>query len=228
MELSMIIEKYGLKSDDILVFDLCGTLYYSNTTFDFLDFYFQNDKRYARYRWMSKKLAIKALNKFTSDFFGWDFVRVLGLKFLKGISKSIVIEHFRLFNKQILRSKKIESTHAILAAAKSANSKIILMSASLDFIVQELAGELGINEFYSTQLIDVNEVYTGAVKNDLLGAKDRIMKSIDTKGKRVVFISDNINDYKVINYVDEFIAVSRPKNLNFWKKAKGVTHIYEI
>jgi len=216
------------KNTDVVVFDLCGTIYDSNTTFDFLDFHFRNNQSYLRYRKISKLFATRATNKLSTRVFNYDFIRKWGVSFFRGIPKAELLVSFHEFYAQILSAKEIQVTKMLLEQAKRANARIVLMSASLDIIVDELAKTLDIKERYATQLTVANDRYTGQIAGDLLGTKHRLIKLLNAGANKVIFISDNLSDANVIRHVDEFYAVSPAKNLDFWKRIKGVTRIYEV
>jgi len=216
------------RSSDVVVFDLCGTIYDSNTTFDFLDYHFRNHHNYQRYRKISRLFATRAANKLSTRILNYDFIRKWGVSFFKGISKADLLESFHNFYAEVLSAKEIHITKTLLEQAKIANARIVLMSASLDIIVDELASKLDIKESYATQLTLANDRYTGQIAGDLLGTKHRLIKMLNAGDKKVIFISDNLSDANVIRHVNEFYAVSPAKNLEFWKRIKGVTRIYEV
>ena len=48
----------------LAVFDVCDTIYRVNTTFSFLDHFFENNKKYQFYRKMTKFFPIRVVNYF--------------------------------------------------------------------------------------------------------------------------------------------------------------------
>ena len=48
---------------NLYLFDICGTIYRSNTTFDFLEFYLKENKRFRLYRAIYKSFFWKVINR---------------------------------------------------------------------------------------------------------------------------------------------------------------------
>ena len=68
----------------IVVFDVCDTLYNTNTTFKFLDKIFINNKKYKIFRKISKLFPVMLLNYLFYKLIKIDFIRAFGTFFLKG------------------------------------------------------------------------------------------------------------------------------------------------
>lgn len=70
----------------LYVFDICGTIFKSNTTFDFLTFWLSpRSKYYSSFDKIRKTFIWKVINKITRTYFHVDITRVIALRFLKGI-----------------------------------------------------------------------------------------------------------------------------------------------
>jgi phosphoserine phosphatase len=220
------INKFSFEENSIVFFDLCETLYDVNTTFSFLDFFFDNNKKYKFFRFISKLKVSKLLNYILIEFFHFDIIRTFAIRFLKNISVSELKYELPKYL-DLIKEKKIEVSNNLLLEAINSKSEIYLISASLDFIVDFFEKLNGFTGSVSTTLEVIDDRFTGLIKRDLLGNKDIEIKRILKKSKKSYFITDNLSDANCINIVDYFVVISKKKNLSFWKN-KNVSKIYEI
>jgi phosphoserine phosphatase len=220
------INKFSFEENSIVFFDLCETLYDVNTTFSFLDFFFDNNKKYKFFRFISKLKVSKLLNYILIEFFHFDIIRTFAIRFLKNISVSELKYELPKYL-DLIKEKKIEVSNNLLLEAINSKSEIYLISASLDFIVDFFEKLNGFTGSVSTTLEVIDDRFTGLIKRDLLGNKDIEIKRILKKNKKSYFITDNLSDANCINIVDYFVVISKKKNLSFWKN-KNVSIIYEI
>jgi phosphoserine phosphatase len=220
------INKFSFEENSIVFFDLCETLYDVNTTFSFLDFFFDNNKKYKFFRFISKLKVSKLLNYILIEFFHFDIIRTFAIRFLKNISVSELKYELPKYL-DLIKEKKIEVSNNLLLEAINSKSEIYLISASLDFIVDFFEKLNGFTGSVSTTLEVIDDRFTGLIKRDLLGNKDIEIKRILKKSKKSYFITDNLSDANCINIVDYFVVISKKKNLSFWKN-KNVSIIYEI
>jgi len=215
------------KKNSIVYFDLCDTLYHTNTTMSFLDFYFKENLHYKVFRTISKFFVVKAINLFSIRLFKYDLIRSTAISYLKNQKTCTVQESLPNYYSWLI-SKKTYISHLLLQNAKDASCKIFLVSASLDFIVEFVAKELGLYGFYATKLNRDNNIFNGKINTDLLGNKKQVFREINSDNRSSYFITDNLSDINCIDYVDYFIVITKHKNLNFWKKQKNICKIYEI
>ena len=96
----------------IAIFDVCDTLYNVNTTYQFLDQFLINNKKYFFFRKISKLFPVKVLNYFFYKLLNVDFLRNLGTLFLKGKKVEEIKKFTYLFvqNNLALETKKIIAT----------------------------------------------------------------------------------------------------------------------
>ena len=195
------------------IFDICGTLYNSNTTMDFCEWRCDSLILKSLLR-LSKTLPLKVVNKILIKLFHFDFIRVFHIYTLKNQT----VEQIKLdslnFVDAFLEFKKIDQAHEQLVRFKRDN--ILLVSATIEPVAKAIAERLGNIEYLSTTLDCESGVYLGKISEDLLGKKHQYFHD-----KKIDFImTDNKSDYKLCLMSKEINIVSKKKNLAFWKSKK--------
>lgn len=204
----------------IAVFDICGTLYNSNTTFDFLSFYLKrnNKPKYFIYKiCLSKPLKIL-----------WKLLNLLGKKkmirnfligFIKNEKVSKVNSEAICFVDSYLDAKKIKDVEFLLQEHISKEYEIVFASASIEPVVKAIARKYHVKTAFYTQLVKNRNVYTGKIQYDLEGRKHIAVEDFkkDNKVKEVYFFTDNKEDLQLILNSNHSTVVSKPKNLKYWK-----------
>jgi phosphoserine phosphatase len=220
---------FKFEKNSIVFFDLCDTLYYSNTTFDFLDFYFKDNSRYWFVRGLMNIKLVKIINKLINKVFKIDLFRLIVVLFLRKKDVQDVKIKAKLFVNQ-LDDKKIHISHVILQKALNANCKVYLVSASLDVVVEQFYNRLNFNKYFATSLGKNKNgtVFNGLFMNDLLGNKKEIIENLIRPETKSYFITDNKSDYNCKDLVDYFTVISNNRNLNYWKKKNQIYEIYEV
>jgi|WetSurMetagenome_2_1015567.scaffolds.fasta_scaffold204610_1 HAD superfamily phosphoserine phosphatase-like hydrolase len=200
----------------IVVFDLCGTLYNSNTTFDFLDFYFQNDARYLKYRQLFKTFPLRVFNSLSRRLIKREYIRSRLIRFLKGRSKEDLTESARRFLQDYLSGKRIAATHDLLQSFRSKNMRLVLMSASLDFIVETVAIELNFADFHATSLSYFDGICTGVILRDLLYEKPRVFSNVYGHSKPAVVVTDDRLDRDLVRQAAKAYIVPQLSDERYW------------
>lgn len=195
------------------IFDICDTLYDSNTTFDFCKW--RNKKISWRFiLWLSSTTIGKILNKLSIKLFDKEFSRFLHLKSLKNINRIELYKEANLFVSDFLADKKICHIHKILIQAKQENKIIYLVSASIDPIVHAIAKNLGVN-YISSELNYSKNICQGFLHKDLLGNKHLIIINDIS-----LVVTDNISDYSLCKMAEHSLIIVNSKNKSFWANHK--------
>ncbi|MEX9216006.1 HAD family hydrolase [Providencia rettgeri] len=200
------------------IFDICDTLYDSNTTFDFCKW--RNKKISWRFiLWLSSTTIGKILNKLSIKLFNKEFSRFLHLKSLKNINRIELYKEANLFVSDFLADKKICHIHKILIQAKQENKIIYLVSASIDPIVHAIAKNLGV-KYISSELNYSKNICQGFLHKDLLGNKHLIIINDIS-----LVVTDNISDYSLCKMAEHSLIIVNSKNKSFWvnHKLPGMT-----
>jgi HAD superfamily phosphoserine phosphatase-like hydrolase len=206
--------------ESVYVFDVCGTLYHTNTTYSFLEYYFRKKDR-AKY-WLIQlllslpgKAIVVALTK-------------IGIKadlrtFLIGILKhenAYEVERYaNLFVSEELNSKRFLKTQSILKKAQEENRRIVLVSASLEPVIKAIADELEVEEYFASILEKSEEgIYSGKLSQDLKGNKIRLIeKYFDIQAAHFFVYTDNLDDIALIELSRKAYVISKKRNLKKWE-----------
>lgn len=202
----------------IAIFDVCDTLYSTNTTFTFLDTYIDS-KSYKLFRIFSKTFFGKVINYVFYKYFKNDIVRTIATKYLSNkteielqtLAEDFIVNHLMKYeNKNIIN---------MLEQYKSNDYKIIFMSGAYDFIIKEVATYFKVDTFYATKLELKDSKYTGRLSHDILLKKDELFKKDYKDFDHLVVVSDNKTDLSLLNIANESFAIcNKEKDLYFWEK----------
>lgn len=127
-----------MKTNRPILVDICWTLFYSNTTYDFLH------------------IRGNRLNSLLYKLFGYDYVRARAIKKLSHCSHEQMLERAEQFYTDYLESRKIEPVWQMIAGRD-----IILVSQTMPVIAEVVAKHTGAKTFHSLQnKQDVLALYT--------------------------------------------------------------------
>lgn len=220
----------------IAIFDVCGTLYNSNTTYDFFDFFLKRNskRRYLRYRIM-KSFILKPLWKLSSLMEeGRTINRTLFLSLLEGFNVEKVQEEAAEFVSVFLFDKKQEELHQKLASHLTQNHHVVLLSASIEPVIEAIAKNLKVNAFFATRLGVHDGRYNGKLDFDMEGKKNSIFDQHygTITARNVYFYSDNKEDINLLSTVNEPVVVCFKSVYETYWKIKminpAVKYIFKI
>jgi phosphoserine phosphatase len=203
----------------VILVDICGTLFNSNTTFDFLDYYFDCHKTYHYFRLFTKTVVWKSFNLCLLKGFGIDLTRILAIRRLKGFTKNELSEMANHFYSNYLMSRKIQPVFQLLELYKSEGRTIILVSATMDFIADEVAQRTEIETSYSTVLqYDKGGRCKGKISMDLLGRKFVSLKGKQLNPPYAVVITDHLSDIDIVKNAFHSILITTSKTEVKWNR----------
>jgi HAD superfamily phosphoserine phosphatase-like hydrolase len=200
--------------------DICGTLYDSNTTLDFLTL---SNSSFASLR---KNLFSRLLNKISRSVIRYDFIRNIGVGKLAGKTHTELNNEALQFFNSYLSSREIKETHAIIADLRKEGFKIILISATMDFLAREIGNRLSADSVFSTSLIYEGEICMGKIENDLLGRKHLLVEQIlaEEKAKNgeteIVVITDDKTDIELAMLAQRSFVIIKDQQ-PFWQSRLG-------
>jgi phosphoserine phosphatase len=202
----------------IVIIDICGTIYNSNTTFDFLDYFFKENKFYHYSRSLLSCQLFKILNILFLRLFKFDFCRHLLIRFLSGHSKIEIERKTKSFIFELLEKKRQEEVIKIIMRISIPENKLILVSATLDCIALEIAKKFNIDSYFASELEYLNGICTGRIKVDLLGNKLKKLRQNGIYSPFKVVISDNFSDTLLMNKSGYSYIVVSEKKRKRWNK----------
>lgn len=203
-------------SEQIIIIDICGTLYDSNTTFDFLDFSIHNTK-YKCFRNLTKTIPWRAFNHLILNLFQTDLTRYYAVKFLKGMTINELENKMDNFYVEKLSHLKHLEVWEMVEKLKKNGEQLILVSATLDFIAKKISSEIGIQSVFPSTLKFKNLVCRGTIKNDLLGRKVQFLESRNIYSPFKSVITDNFSDLEIIKVSSKNFLITKEKNITKWK-----------
>jgi phosphoserine phosphatase len=205
---------------DVFVFDVCDTLFYSNTTFDFLRFVLaqrgsagkQTVLKLMSAKWSPLFVGLVVWQKVT----GGDPVKAVALHLLAGISRTELYELGRRFVAEFLPARRIARTHELLAGLAQTQTRVLLLSASLDPVIAALAEALGPVEFVSSQLeYDAQGNCTGRLQQELTGKK---LLTGRAEPLRLAVATDNFTDHGLVSQASvRYVVVHNAAAKQFWQ-----------
>ena len=204
----------------IYIVDICDTLYYSNTTYDFVSFFLKerNRNRYRLFRLIcSRKSPVFYLLIILAVISRQDIHKKLILHLLKGFDRKAIYESTLLFYSDYLKGREIKPVHMMLQEAREAGIEICLVSATIDPVAQVIAGELNVG-YLSSVLKYTDGICQGYLQKDLAGIKENAVRE-KYAGKQLTVITDNYSDYILVqNAHKSFVVIHNQKEEKKWKK----------
>jgi len=139
-----------------------------------------------------------------------DLNRRIAIRFLNGYSIDFLREHVKwmLVNGIFIENKELVD---VMQCAKSKHIPVTIISASLDFIVEVVASHYAIN-CYSSKLAYKDGNCQGRITLDLLFNKNKIFDDVEQNNNAYCFISDNIQDIKILKSCSYGFGVPNLKN----------------
>jgi len=214
----------------LVVFDVCNTLYYSNTTLDFIDYLFRKTKTHFRlfvFLLMNKRVsAIFWLLMIVEKFAIKNIIRNLSVALLRGISREQIYDFGKRFVEEYLPAKIIPQVHDMLNQAIGEKAAVCLMSDSLDPVVRPVAENFGVD--CMAEELEFDEGYsTGRLKSFVtkLSRIDEIRR--DAPYKRLTVISDNKSDRNLLEIADKgYAVIHKKRDKSFWQRSPKLHQIW--
>lgn len=206
---------------EIVVFDVCNTLYDSNTTFDFIQFVIQRKlpRRTLSFKLLSFKyspvfIGLVVLGKLYKK----DIIRQKALKLLSGLKKEELLQLSEDFYDTHLENKKMHDVIAMLQQARS-EADVWLFSNSIEPVIKTIAQRLQVN-YEATELeYDANDIFTGNISRDLNGRKkEAFIKRFGTQASIKLMCSDNRSDQEILKLAKKpFVVVYNHEQKKYWQ-----------
>ena len=177
-----------------ILVDVCWTLFYSNTTFDFLDFALKDNEEYVRLRRIGKSWIGRTINLIGYKLTHTDKERIRCLQYLKGKSRTELQALAEQFYQEHLLPGKIEPVWAAISNQQStAGCQLVIVSGTLDIIAQTVARHLGAKAVHATEMVYKNDIFTGKF-NDRLLTKASALPNYEPYD----IITDNLTDIDLV------------------------------
>ncbi|WP_114750057.1 HAD family hydrolase [Pleomorphovibrio marinus] len=206
--------------EEVYVFDVCGTLYHANTTYEFLKYYFiERDKCKYNFIRLSLSLPGRLMTVVLTKLGIKTGIRTFLIGLLKNEKSHEVEEYAKHFVSDYLSSKRLLKTQMILKSAQEQNRRVVLVSASLDPVIKAIADELQVKEYFASTLERSEEgVYSGKLVQDLKGQKlTMIERNFNVQEGEFFVYTDNLDDISLIGIAEKALVLSKKRNLKKWE-----------
>jgi HAD superfamily phosphoserine phosphatase-like hydrolase len=204
----------------VAAFDVCGTLYRSNTTFDFLDFHFSDRPfRRASLRLLRGARPFVYLNYAWNRLFHRDLIRLYGVRLLRHEPLDRLRASAAAFVREVLSARRIEPVFGLLEHYREEGYAIVLVSASLDFIVEAVAAAVGAQAHFGSTLRTRDRAVSGGLLADLRHAKGDLFPTAFARAEAFVFTTDDLCDLPLARRADACHLVCRkPAHKAAWQR----------
>lgn len=188
-------------TEKILVVDLCGTIVRENTTHGLL---VSPELPLLRRLWA--RFILSRVAAYLASRISPGAQRVLLINCLRGLSNVTLRNVATKYAKTALSRNARRTVLARIHHHKAQGGRVLLASASLDFIVEAFALELASDGFVATELCyDANGVCRGKISRDATGCKlSRLREVIGEESFQFDAITDNPEDLDLKNAANEF------------------------
>lgn len=218
------MERSTNNSKKLAVFDVCETLYYSNTTHDFIAFVVVQTE-YSSFARLMFLLLFGKLSPFRyaligfSIFTGWDFSRSIALRFLRGLSPSEMDNFADKFVTSFLVNAEITETQNLLKELRAAGSLVVLCSSSIKPVVDAIGRKLGDIDVIGSKLEFEGGVFSGRIVDDTTGRKIDHLRRSYPNAEIEWAVSDNVSDKDLLLAAEHPVAVVHNyRKLAFWQQ----------
>ncbi len=216
-------EREKNKLPQIAVFDVCNTMFYSNTTHDFVDYVFNQkflpSKRNFYKIFNSKLNPLRYSFILISVLVGLDLYKKINVYLLKGLTHDEFSQLSKRFVAEFLQDKQINQTQLLINKCKKEKLRVILCSSSLDPIVEAIANSIEVEDFVCTTLKFKDQIFTGIISEEIADKKLQALKKKRISGEIKYAISDNEGDVSLLQIAQYPIAViHNNKDFEFWSR----------
>ena len=198
-------------SPDIAIFDVCHTLFKANTTAGFishLQHQHGNLKQRLLVQLIRNRLSpVRYAALFYSKMTKHDAPRDILISTLAGYSEIELRAAARVYTENLFAQQKIPQTHVLLAEAKDAGARVVLVSNSLDIVIQAIAERFDC-ESVASKLAIKDGVCQGRLSQSLTGKKHIAIEDLlKTPGANITVCTDNRSDAELLRQGTRRIVV---------------------
>lgn len=200
------MRNYLENKNSINIFDICGTLYKVNTTFEYIKFFHKKNKNFLIYIYVS--VVTSKLGKLLAHIFNFS-IRKSVIKTLSGFDIKVLNLMAEKFYDELLEKKKNQS---IFRFFENTDNKMLL-SASIDPVVNVIAKRLNCVAASTLLKYNQNDICLGKILEDVKGNK---LSKIE--GEKIIKVfTDNFDDIDIINKSEKaFLIYPNQKRKKRW------------
>ena len=191
----------------LIIFDVCDTLYRCNTTVGFIRHYAAAEKsrrieRTLR-RWLHRGSPFFYLGAIMHRLAGRDIARRRLIASLAGEPRERLAAVAAHYVRLSLPDLANAAVHERLDRHRACGERIVLVTSSLDLVVEQMAGLLG-TEYRASTLEFADGVCTGRLVRDLTGNKASVVEELaGRRPTRLTVYTDNKSDRELVAMADD-------------------------
>lgn len=213
----------GTERPCLALFDLCDTLYCENTTRGFVGHVHKTGGHRARAlamtlvhsKWSPGFYICAALYRFT----GRDPFKALLVRSLRGLSAEALNAAAADYVRQVLPRKRNAPLQALFAEHLAAGDRVVIVSNSIDVVVEAVAAQSGVAWRGSPLEFD-SGICTGRLIADIRGRKSSLLADLldeDRDRTRIQVYTDNMSDRDLIECADQAtVVIPKGKHKSEW------------
>lgn len=196
---------------NITIFDVCHTLFTANTTAGFIS-HLQRRRGSLRQRLLVQAIrnrlspvryAALIYSKLTKH----DAPRDILISTLAGYPESELRQAAEDYASDLFSNQTIPETHSLLAAAQQSGDQVVLVSNSLDIVIQAIAERFACESVASKLAIE-NGVCKGRLTESLTGKKHiAVQELLETPNANITVCTDNRSDVELLRRANRRIVV---------------------
>jgi len=201
------------KGSEVFVIDICGTIFRSNTTLDFMKF-FWGDRLVVK---LLFSLPFRVFNRLMYHLFRLEPLRMFLIYRLKGMHKKELLQKASLFYEKYLSSRMNSEVIDLIDSKRKEGYTLVLLSATLDVIAAVVSEKMHIPLCLSSQLeYSSDEVCMGRLKLDLLANKLDVLASQVAQSPYGGVVTDNYTDSQLIEVSHDSYLVCYGESESKW------------
>jgi len=193
------------KSKQIAIFDVCDTLFRTNTTLGFLRFFADRMGDAAASavirRWTSRRSPAFLAGALAYRLFDQDIARTRVIRTLHGYTREQLQAAGDDYVRVELASQLVGPVHERLCEHRRRGERVILASSSLDVVISAVARELK-TEWVASELGYADGRCTGKLVTDLTGRKPAALAPLLQDAASLHVYTDNRSDRALLQMAD--------------------------
>lgn len=194
------------------VFDICDTLYFSNTTHDFVRFCIGKDGTWtnrAIYRiFNDSRSPLRYMLLALSRGFSVDLHKKINVYLLGGVPKKVLAQSAEMFVREYLSNREIPEAHRLLRDSQQRGLTVVLCSSSIEPVVEAVASSLNLSWVAASSLDYRDGVFTGRIRSEIAGQKLNELVKRGIAENLALAVSDNLSDEALLLSANEAIAIA--------------------
>jgi phosphoserine phosphatase len=149
---------------------------------------------------------------------GVDVIRCLAVWSLKGESVDDLKSSAILYVMDSHELEPIKQTMALLRRLREDAYDIVLVSASLSFVVEAIAKQMGVNRWFASTLAVKDGKLTGHFDRDLFGKKEKLVEELFSPIDDLIVVTDSKTDLALVRMASKSVLICHTKKaIKFWK-----------